>query len=298
MSDELCNQCPRKCSIDRDVSRGFCGTGNKIKVARAALHQWEEPCISGTRGSGAVFFCGCNLKCVFCQNSEISRGGGGKEISSERLGEIFVELKNSGAHNINLITPTHFSRQIRTVIESVKSDIDIPFVYNCGGYESIDGLSYLSDYISVYLTDIKYFSDELAQRYSRCNDYFERAIAALDFMIESVGAPKYDEDGIMQSGVIVRHLVLPSHRHDSIKLLRFLKDNFGTDKFRLSLMSQFTPNGGLADYPELNRRITTFEYNSVTDTAYDLGFRDAYVQLRSSAKAEYTPPFDLAGVEK
>lgn len=298
MSGELCNQCPRRCGIDRDVSCGFCGTGNKIKVARAALHQWEEPCISGTRGSGAVFFCGCNLKCVFCQNSEISRGGGGKEISSERLGEIFVELKNSGAHNINLITPTHFSRQIRTAIESVKSDIDIPFVYNCGGYESIDGLSYLSDYISVYLTDIKYFSDELARRYSRCNDYFERAIPALDFMIESVGAPKYDEDGIMQSGVIVRHLVLPSHRHDSIKLLRFLKDRFGTDKFRLSLMSQFTPNGGLADYPELNRRITTFEYNSVTDTAYDLGFRDAYVQLRSSAKAEYTPPFDLAGVEK
>ena len=298
MSGELCNQCPRRCGIDRDVSCGFCGTGNKIKVARAALHQWEEPCISGTRGSGAVFFCGCNLKCVFCQNSEISRGWGCKEISPERLGEIFVELKNSGAHNINLITPTHFSRQIRTAIESVKSDIDIPFVYNCGGYESIDGLSYLSDYISVYLTDIKYFSDELAQRYSRCNDYFERAVTALNFMIESVGAPKYDEDGIMQSGVIVRHLVLPSHRHDSIKLLRFLKDNFGTDKFRLSLMSQFTPNGGLADYPELNRRITTFEYNSVTDTAYDLGFRDAYVQLRSSAKEEYTPPFDLTGVEK
>lgn len=298
MSGELCNQCPRRCGIDRDVSCGFCGTGNKIKVARAALHQWEEPCISGTRGSGAVFFCGCNLKCVFCQNSEISRGWGCKEISPERLGEIFVELKNSGAHNINLITPTHFSRQIRTAIESVKSDIDIPFVYNCGGYESIDGLSYLSDYISVYLTDIKYFSDELAQRYSRCNDYFERAVTALNFMIESVGAPKYDEDGIMQSGVIVRHLVLPSHRHDSIKLLSFLKDRFGTDKFRLSLMSQFTPNGGLADYPELNRRITTFEYNSVTDTAYDLGFRDAYVQLRSSAKEEYTPPFDLTGVEK
>lgn len=296
MSGELCNQCPRRCGIDRDVSRGFCGTGNSIKVARAALHQWEEPCISGTRGSGAVFFCGCNLKCVFCQNSEISRGGGGKEISPERLGEIFVELKNSGAHNINLVTPTHYTRQIRAAIESVRSNIDIPFVYNCGGYESIDGLSRLSDYISVYLTDIKYFSDELARRYSRCNDYFERAVAALDFMIKAVGVPKYDKDGIMQGGVIVRHLVLPSHRHDSIRLLNYLKENFGTESFRLSLMSQFTPNGGLADYPELNRRITTFEYNSVTDTAYDLGFRDAYVQLRSSAKAEYTPPFDLTGV--
>ena len=164
MSGELCNQCPRRCGIDRDVSRGFCGTGNKIKIARAALHQWEEPCISGTRGSGAVFFCGCNLKCVFCQNSEISRGGGGKEVSSERLGEIFVELKNSGAHNINLVTPTHYACQIRTAIESVRSDINIPFVYNCGGYESIDGLSHLSDYISVYLTDIKYFSDVLARR--------------------------------------------------------------------------------------------------------------------------------------
>lgn len=296
MSGELCNQCPRRCGIDRDISRGFCGTGNKIKVARAALHQWEEPCISGTRGSGAVFFCGCNLKCVFCQNSEISRGGGGKEVSSERLGEIFVELKNSGAHNINLVTPTHYARQIRTAIESVRSDINIPFVYNCGGYESICGLSRLSDYISVYLTDIKYFSNELARRYSRCNDYFERAVAALDFMIKAVGVPKYDKDGIMQSGVIVRHLVLPSHRHDSIRLLNYLKENFGTESFRLSLMSQFTPNGGLADYPELNRRITTFEYNSVTDTAYDLGFRDAYVQLRSSANAEYTPPFDLTGV--
>lgn len=296
MSGELCNQCPRRCGIDRDVSRGFCGTGNKIKIARAALHQWEEPCISGTRGSGAVFFCGCNLKCVFCQNSEISRGGGGKEVSSERLGKIFVELKNSGAHNINLVTPTHYARQIRTAIESVRSDINIPFVYNCGGYESIDGLSHLSDYISVYLTDIKYFSDELARRYSRCNDYFERAVAALDFMIKTVGVPKYDKDGIMQSGVIVRHLVLPSHRHDSICLLNYLKENFGTEGFRLSLMSQFTPNGGLADYPELNRRITTFEYNSVTDTAYDLGFRDAYVQQRSSANEEYTPPFDLTGV--
>ena len=296
MSGELCNQCPRRCDIDRDVSRGFCGTGNKINIARAALHQWEEPCISGTRGSGAVFFCGCNLKCVFCQNSEISRGGGGKEVSSERLGEIFVELKNSGAHNINLVTPTHYARQIRTAIESVRSDINIPFVYNCGGYESIDGLSHLSDYISVYLTDIKYFSDELARRYSRCNDYFERAVAVLDFMIKTVGVPKYDKDGIMQSGVIVRHLVLPSHRHDSIRLLNYLKENFGTEGFRLSLMSQFTPNGGLADYPELNRRITTFEYNSVTDTAYDLGFRNAYVQQRSSANAEYTPPFDLTGV--
>lgn len=296
MTEKLCNQCPRRCGIDRDLSFGFCGTGNKIRIARAALHHWEEPCISGSRGSGAVFFCGCNLKCVFCQNSEISRGSAGKEISTARLGEIFTELQNLGAHNINLVTPTHYTRQIRKAIDSVRGDINIPIVYNCGGYESKDSLSLSADYVSVYLTDMKYFSDELSLSYSRCKDYLITAAAALEFMIKSVGTPKYDSDGIMQRGVIVRHLVLPSHRHDSIRLINYLKDNFGTDKFRLSLMSQFTPNGKLNDYPELNRRVTSFEYNSVTDTAYDLGFRDAYVQQRSSAKSEYTPPFDLTGV--
>ncbi|MDO5310695.1 MAG: radical SAM protein [Clostridia bacterium] len=296
MNNDLCSICPRGCRADRDKCTGFCGVGSRIRIARAALHFWEEPCISGTRGSGAVFFCGCNLKCVFCQNIEISRGRAGAEVSPRRLGEIFLELQRQGAHNINLVTPTHYVKEIREALLCTDDALEIPIVYNCGGYELPRGLEILSDRVNIYLMDFKYASDRLAERYSRCSDYFDIALAALKYMIDAVGAPVYDNDGIMQGGVIVRHLVLPSCRHDSIELLRRLAAELGTDKFRLSLMSQFTPNGDLENFPELNRRVTSFEYKSVVEEAVRLGFSDAYIQERSSAKAEYTPPFDLMGV--
>lgn len=291
-----CNLCPRRCNADRAVSLGFCGCGNEIKAARAALHFWEEPCISGSRGSGAVFFCGCNLKCVFCQNGSISRGNGGKAISAGKLGEIFLRLQSLGAHNINLVTPTHYVGQIKDALCSIPSPLTVPLVYNCGGYEAPEGLAVLKDDVSVYLTDIKYADSALSQKYSGASDYFTVAMNALKTMLSYVGTPEYNSEGIMQRGVIVRHLVLPGCRHDSINILRRLKSEFGTDSFRLSLMSQYTPSGSLKNFPEINRRITSFEYNSVTETALDLGFCNAYVQQRSSAKSEYTPPFDLTGI--
>lgn len=291
-----CTLCPRKCGVDRSIKIGFCGQGEKIKAARAALHFWEEPCISGTRGSGAVFFCGCNLKCVYCQNIEISRADTGAEISAERLAEIFIELQTQGAHNINLVTPTHYALQIRDALNLAGDKLKIPIVYNCGGYESTDTLSLMKNYIDIYLTDIKYADNETAQKYSGAADYCEVSFAALRKMLDNVGSPVIDGIGIMQRGVVLRHLVLPSHRSDSIELLRRLRAEFGTDKFILSLMSQYTPNDALADFPEINRRITSFEYKTVTDAAMELGFENAYVQERSSACPEYTPPFDLTGI--
>ncbi len=291
-----CNICPRKCNTDRSKNLGYCQMTDSVTVARAALHMWEEPCISGTRGSGAVFFCGCNLKCVYCQNYEISCGNTGKKISAKRLSEIFTELQKNGAHNINLVTPTHFLPQIKTALKTVEGSLNIPVVYNCGGYELKESIEGLSGYADIFLTDVKYYDDSLAEKLSCAKNYFEISISALDSMIETVGEPVFSADGIMQKGVIVRHLVLPGQRRDSFEILKRLKSRYGCDKFILSLMSQFTPNGRLEAYPELNRRITSFEYNSVVDTAYDLGFHNAYVQEKSSAREEYTPPFDLSGV--
>ncbi len=295
--DNQCKICPRKCNIDRSKSKGFCGADNKIHIARAALHHWEEPCISGSHGSGTIFFCGCNLKCVYCQNIEISRyKNNGARITEDRLAQICYELKEKGAHNINLVTPTHYLSQIKNVLSEIKRDIGIPIVYNCGGYELSDSLNTLDGLIDIYLTDIKYMDNALAKKYSLADNYFSIAVNALSEMIRQTGRPTFDKDGLMQKGVIVRHLVLPSHRKDSIEILKYLKTNYGTDKFILSLMSQFTPNNNLSDFPEINRKITSFEYNSVTDCAYDLGFTNAYIQEKSSAAKEYTPPFDLTGV--
>lgn len=294
--ESICNLCPRLCNINRGKSTGFCGMRNEIKIARAALHFWEEPCISGSQGSGTVFFCGCNLKCAFCQNREISTNKIGAEVSPERLAEIFLNLAEQGAHNINLVTPTHFVHQIKIAADYVNGKLNIPIVYNCGGYESATGLEYLKDDVSIYLTDIKYADDSLAEKYSWAPNYRKIAFSALEKMLSYVGKPQYDNDGILQSGVIVRHLVLPGCRRDSIEILKRLKAEFGTSSFRLSLMSQFTPNGALGAYPELNRKITSFEYKSVTEAAFELGFDDAYVQMRSSASDTYIPPFDLTGI--
>jgi len=293
---DFCTLCPRKCNTDRSKGIGFCKVKDTLQVARAALHFWEEPCISGTRGSGTIFFCGCNLGCVYCQNIKISRGTSGKEINTRRLCEIFLELQEKGAHNINLVTPTHYIRQIAEALADAKDKLTVPVVYNCGGYESSNGLSLIDNYIDIFLTDMKYADNSLAKRYSCAPDYCEVSMTALEYMLNSTGTPVFDNEGIMKRGVIVRHLVLPSCREDSVKLLKNLKSAFGTDSFILSLMSQYTPNGNLDAFPEINRRITSFEYNYVVNTALDLGFTNAYIQERSSASRAYIPPFDSEGV--
>lgn len=290
-----CNLCPRKCGVDRRFEKGFCGCSDKIKIARAALHFWEEPCISGTNGSGAVFFSGCTLKCRYCQNHEISAEGFGKEITTGRLAEIFINLKSQGAHNINLVTADQYLPGVLEALDLVKNKLRIPVVYNCGGYESIETIKALDGYVDIFLPDFKYFSRSLSLEYSDAGDYFEVAAAAISQMIAQTGTIGYDKNGIMRKGVIIRHLVLPGARHDSIKMLRFIKKAFPENGFLLSLMSQYTPpesaHGG-----KLGRRITTFEYQSVIDEAVKLNLINGFMQEKSSAKEEYTPKFNLTGV--
>lgn len=291
-----CRICPRRCGADRNKARGVCGAGSALRAARAALHFGEEPCISGTRGSGTVFFSGCNLKCVFCQNSKISRGIYGKDISAERLSEIFFELQEKGAHNINLVTPTPYVPQIIRAIELCRGKVNIPLVYNTGGYELRETLAQLEGYIDIYLTDVKYFSPDLSKKYSGAADYFEYSAQAAAEMIRQTGKPAFADDGLLKRGTIIRHLVLPSCRKDSIQIMRELSARFSPDSFILSLMSQYTPYEHYAEFPDLNRKITDFEYRSVVDEAIRLGMTNGFMQERSSAKKEYTPPFDLYGI--
>lgn len=289
-----CYLCPRNCGTDRSIAKGYCGCTDKLYVSRATLHHWEEPCISGTNGSGTVFFSGCNMHCVYCQNREISGGEYGKEITVQRLAEIFVELEMQNAHNINLVTPTHYVPQIISALDIAKPNI--PIVYNCGGYEKSETIKLLNNYINIYLTDVKYYDSVLSQSLSHAPDYFKIAFKALEEMLTQQPKAIINNNGIMEKGVIVRHLILPSHKDDSIKILEELKSSFGTDNFVLSLMSQYTPYVHNDKYPELNRRITSLEYKYVINKALDLGFTTGYMQEKSSAKEEYTPPFDLSGV--
>ncbi len=291
-----CHLCPRNCGVNRNISEGFCGCSSTLKASRAALHHWEEPCISGTRGSGAVFFSGCTLKCCFCQNYLISQGSFGKEITPKHLGEIFLSLQEQGAHNIDLITATQFLPLILPALDLVKHKLHIPVVYNCGGYEKKETLALLKDYIDIYLPDLKYYSSVLSKRYSKAENYFEVASLAILSMIEQTGGLEYDQHGILQKGVIIRHMVLPGCKDDSIQLLHWMKDTLPEGNYLLSLLSQYTPFYKSCEYPEINRRITTYEYNKVLDTAIALGLTDGFMQEKSSAKEEYTPPFDLEGI--
>ena len=291
-----CHLCPRNCGVNRNISEGFCGCSSTLKAARAALHHWEEPCISGIRGSGAVFFSGCTLKCCFCQNYLISQGNFGKEITPKHLGEIFLSLQEQGAHNIDLITATQFLPLILPALDLVKHKLHIPVVYNCGGYEKKETLALLKDYIDIYLPDLKYYSSILSKRYSKAENYFEVASLAILSMIEQTGGLEYDQHGILQKGVIIRHMVLPGCKDDSIQLLHWMKDTLPEGNYLLSLLSQYTPFYKSCEYPEINRRITTYEYNKVLDTAIALGLPDGFMQEKSSAKEEYTPPFDLEGI--
>lgn len=290
-----CALCPRSCKADRTKTTGFCGGKDKLKAARAALHFWEEPCISGDKGSGTVFFSGCVLKCCFCQNYPLSAENFGKEITVERLSEIFLELQEKGAHNINLVNPTHFVPWILNALDLIKAELKIPVVYNSGGYETIETIKALRGYVDIFLPDFKYIDSESAKKYSLAPDYMDFALPAIKKMAEISGKPQFDSDGIMKKGTIVRHLVLPSHRSESIKLLGILRESFPQDEIMLSLMSQYTPCYKSFDFSEISRRISTFEYNQVLKKAEELGFK-GFMQERSSAKEEYTPPFDLSGL--
>lgn len=294
----ICRLCPRKCGADRVNTMGFCGMPWGVRAARAALHQWEEPCISGSpengRGSGTVFFSGCVLRCVFCQNHDISAGGRGKDISTQRLAEILLELQEQGAYNINLVSPTPFVPEIIKALDRVKGRLNIPVVYNTGGYERVETLRALEGYVDIYLPDIKYYSDELAQELSSAPHYFETAMSAAEEMLRQVGKPVFDEAGILKSGVVIRHLVLPYHYHDSEEVIRRVGERFGKDVL-FSLMSQYTPFHLAKDIPRLDRRITTFEYQKALEAVYAAGL-EGFMQERSSAKEEYTPEFNSEGV--
>ena len=292
-----CELCPRKCQINRlNNEIGFCGATYKIKIARASLHNWEEPCISGTNGSGTVFFSHCTLKCVFCQNYNLSHNNFGKEITIERLSDIFLELQAKGAHNINLVTPTHYIPQIIEALKIAKSEgLTIPIVYNSSGFENLEIIKLLNGLIDIYLPDFKYFNNELARKYSSASNYFENVSACLHEMFNQVGQPEFNND-IMQKGIIIRHLVLPGFTEDSKKILNYIHKNY-KNKVYISIMNQYTPIiSNLKNYPEISRKLTNIEYDNVIDYAISLGIENAFIQEGETATESFIPEFDLTGL--
>lgn len=293
-----CTLCPRQCAADRSRAPGRCGAGMLPRLARAALHRWEEPCLSGSdpeRGSGTVFFSGCPLGCVFCQNAVISRENFGREVTVPRLAAILLELQEKGAWNINLVSAAQYIPQTAKALELVKGRLSIPVVYNSGGYEKVESLRLLEGLVDVYLPDLKFMDPALAEACAAAPDYFAAASAAIPEMFRQTGPLRLGEDGMLRRGVMVRHLVLPGQRRDSERLLRWLAGTLPVEEIYLSLMSQYTPYRPMP-VKALNRRVATFEYNWVREIAQELGF-SGYGQERTSAKEEYTPPFDLEGVE-
>lgn len=287
----ICKMCPRVCGVNRDEKTGFCDSPNGFRVARAALHFWEEPCISGKNGSGTVFFSGCNLKCVFCQNSEISLKNKGVAVSEEKLIRIFEKLIDSGAENINLVNPTHYALQLKALFSKWKCPV--PLVYNCGGYESVETLQALNGIVDIYLPDFKYIRQDKTRKYSRAGDYPQVAEAAIAEMLRQQPNAVL-ESGMMKKGVIIRHLILPGNTNSAIEIIDYCKDHF--NGAYLSLMAQYTPCGDLEKYPEINRKITKREYEKVVDYAISSGMQNVFVQERSSADENYIPPFDFTGV--
>lgn len=288
----ICDICPRKCNIDRSKTAGFCGMTSTVKLAKADVFMWEEPCISGTNGSGAVFFSGCNLRCCFCQNFQISNQNFGKEISTQRLAQIFKELEDKGVHNINLVSPSHFVNQIIEALKIYKPNI--PIVYNSNGYESVETIKKLKNYVDIYLVDLKFCSSELSQRYCKANNYFEVATSAIKEMISQ--KPKVIvQDGIMKQGVIIRHLVMPNQTADSLKVLQWIADN-AKENCLVSLMCQYTPYFNAKNFPEINRKLKPIEYKIVLTRANELGLTNGYAQDMSSATEDFIPLWDLKGV--
>lgn len=295
---EHCTLCPRNCGVNRlQGQTGYCGQTASLYAARASLHMWEEPCLSGSEGSGTVFFTGCPLRCVYCQNHDIALGQAGKEISTERLAEIFLELQQKGAANINLVTPTHFVPQIIDALYKAKNNgLKLPIVYNTSGYEKVETLKSLNGLIDIYLPDLKYFSSDLGMRYSNAPDYFEQATAAIDEMYRQVGTPVFNETtGMMKKGLIVRHLVLPGHVADSKEIVKYLFKTYGHNIF-ISIMNQYTPVITDASFPELHRCITPEEYDEVVDFAISLGVENGFIQEGETFVESFIPSFDCEGI--
>lgn len=294
-----CNLCPRSCRINRKNSLkdsgavGYCGCGMLPIVSRAALHHWEEPCISGTRGAGTVFFAGCNLSCVYCQNYEISELMKGTEISVERLREIYWELIHQGAHNIDLVTPTHFTHAI---FQSLRDPLPVPVVYNCGGYESVHTVAFLRKKIQIWMPDLKYSDGKAAQKYSGAGDYFDVATAAIEQMYRQTGDYDIGSDGLLRKGVLIRHLILPGQVENSKGVLRYLAETFRPGQVLFSLMRQYIPWGRASEFPEINRRVTDEEYEEVESYMESLGIEDGYVQEKDSSDKVFIPSFNGEGV--
>lgn len=295
-----CLICPRNCGVDRNSGNvGICGQSSEIKLARAALHFWEEPCISGDKGSGTIFFSGCNMHCVFCQNNDIANGRVGKAISDDRLVDIMFELKDKGANNINLVTATHYAPTIIKALDKAKTKkLDIPIVYNTSGYESVETIKEFEGLIDIYLPDFKYYDNDMARRFSKADDYKEIATLAIDEMVRQVKTCEFfenNEDGLMKKGVIVRHLVLPSYVNDSKRIVKHLHERYGDNIF-ISIMSQFTPLEHVKNYSELDRKITSKEYDEVVDFAIEIGVLNGFIQDGETAEESFIPSFNYEGV--
>ncbi len=298
MNDVLkhCDLCPRNCGVNRYEKTGFCGAGVKAKIALVSLHRWEEPCFTGSKGAGTVFFSYCNLRCCFCQNQAISHGGQGIEVSNERLAEIFLEQQVRGAATLDLVTPTHYVPQICQALKLAQtSGFNLPVVYNSSAYDNIKTIEALAGAVDVFLPDLKYAEADSAAEYSKAGDYFVKAGLAIKKMVELAGPIKFSADGRLIKGVLVRHLVLPGHRHESMRVLDWLWQNFG-DSIQISLMNQYTPLYKAYEHKKINRRLTTFEYESVIDHALSLGISNCYVQEGATASEKFVPDFNGDGV--
>jgi len=290
-----CHACPFECGIDRSVGLGVCRATDRFEIALAQLHHWEEPPISGTRGSGTIFFSHCNLRCRFCQNYDISQLGQGREVAPERLLAIMLELEQQRAHNINLVSPTHYSDQLLQVLELARARLRVPIVWNSNAYEKAETLARFEGLVQVYLPDLKYYSDELGRACSSAPDYFRFASAAITEMKRQVGRNRYTEDGIIEKGLIIRHLVLPGHADDSKRLLKWIHDDLGP-RTSVSLMSQYYPVHRASELPGMNRHLSPEEYEDVRHWFAELGFDEGFAQDHSSASRDYTPDFDGRGV--
>ena len=292
-----CTLCPRDCKVNRAKGqRGYCKVDGELIVARAALHMWEEPCISGEEGSGTVFFAGCSLGCVYCQNYNIANGSAGKQITIERLSDIFLELQQQRANNINLVTASHYVPQVIEGIQLAKGKgLSIPIVYNSSAYEKVDTLRMLEGQVDIYLPDLKYMNKEAAGLYSKAEDYFEYAAKAIEEMVRQVGHAEFDDRGMMRKGVIVRHLLLPGYLSDSKEIVKYLYDTYG-DTIYISIMNQYTPLPRMADYPMMNRRVSMKEYEELIDYAIDIGIENGFIQEGETASESFIPEFNEEGV--
>ena len=288
-----CVICPRRCGVNRYQEHGFCGADNIVKVAYYSLHMWEEPVISGKKGSGTIFFSHCNLRCLYCQNKKISIDGYGKKISNKKLKEIMLKLQEDGAHNINLVTPTHYIPQIVKVLHNIKNkDLKIPVVYNTSSYENVGSLKILNGLVDIYLADLRYYDDELAKKYSSCDNYFEIATMAIDEMFRQTGTFVFDDDGMMKKGLIVRILVLPGHVHDAKEIIQYLYQTYHDDIY-ISIMNQYTPIETYC-YDNLNRKLTEEEYEDVINYALTIGVSKAFIQEGDTALESFIPDFNVS----